>query len=283
MEPEKSSTMVKLARIEYRTGNFEKAFEQYEDALDLCKTPGDKESVYRGFSSLYSLKGQMSKSLEYLDLYFEEQEQNAPPILVLTFKLFYLHRYITAGKKDVALQIIQTIESELKPPFDKMIPLGYCKLYIGLGDTVNTGKAEKALDEFEQAYNKGEVPLLSSLGLVGYHGDINVMKGNYEEAILNYKDALKNDPTDVSINIDIGKCYRKLNQLKKAKEYLENCLKILPFEPEAHYEIALVYSDLGNKQKALEHLKTALDIWKDADQIYKPAQQARTKLEEWEG
>ncbi|PCH69811.1 MAG: hypothetical protein COC01_00480 [Bacteroidetes bacterium] len=283
MEPEKISTMVKLARIEYRTGNFDKAFEQYENALNLCKSPEDKESVYGGFSSLYSLTGQMNKSIEYLELYFDEQEKYVPPIVVLTFKLFYFHRYISAGKKDYALQIIQTIESQLQPPFDNMIPLAYCEMYIALSDTVNPDKAESALEEFEQAYNKGEVQLLSSVGLIGYHGDINVMKGNYEEAILNYRQELKQNPTDVSINIDIGKCYRKMKQLKKAEECLENCLKVLPFYPEAHYEIALVYSELEDKEKALEHLKTALDIWKDADDIFKPAQQAKKKLKEWEG
>jgi len=218
IEPEKIYNMLKLAKIEYRTGNFNKSYEQYEDALILCKTPENKVRVYRKLSSLYKLKGQMSKSLEYLQLRINEAEKFRPPLQVLIDKLFSVNNYIIAGKKDVAIRIIQTVESALQPPYDKVIPLIYFKMYIELGDTVNTEKAEKALDEFEQACNKGEIPIAIS-GFMLYHGEINEMKGKYEEAILNYKDELKNDPTGVVVNIAIGRCYRKLKQPEKAEKY----------------------------------------------------------------
>jgi len=281
IEPEKISSMLSLAEIEYRSGDFIKAFEQYEDALKLCKTSEDKESVYGELSAIYELKGQMSKSLEYLQLKFEEAEKFEPQLWVLFGKLFSIDNYIKAGKKDEALQIIQTVESALQPPYDKFISFGYSLMYIELGDTVNAEKAKKTLDEFEQAYNKGEIPIFSVGGFMLYHGEINEMKGKYEEAILNYKDELKDDPTDIEVNIDIGRCYRKLKQLNEAKEYLNRCLKVLPFYPEAHYEIALVYADMGDKEKALEHLRIALEIWKDADPVFELAQKAKEKFEEW--
>jgi hypothetical protein len=34
------------------------------------------------------------------------------------------------------------------------------------------------------------------------------------------------------------------------------------------------------EKKALEHLKTALEVWKDADAEYKPVKRAREKLAE---
>jgi len=283
IEPGEIWIMLDLAGTKYKSGNFGKAFEQYEDALKLCKTSEDREILYRRFSSLYHLTGQMSKSLEYLNLSFDEKEKIDSPLEVLANKLFYLEVYIEAGKKEDALRIIQTIESQLQPPYEKFISFGYFELYITLGDTVNTVKAEKALDEFEQAYNKGEMPFAPIIDLMWYHGKINEMKGKYEEAILNYEDDLKQDPTDIEDNVNIGRCYRKLKQLKKAEASLKICLKVLPFDPEAQYEIALVYADMGNKEKALEHLKIALDIWKDADPVYKPAQEAKEKKEEWGG
>ena len=283
IEPGEISIMVELAKTEYRSGDFRKAFEQFEDALKLCKTSEDRENVYGEFCSLYILRGQMSKSLEYLHLWLDEKEKIDPPLQVLAYKLFYLDLYIKAGKKEDALRIIKTIESQLEPPYDKYIPLGYLMLYITLGDTVNIVKAEKALDEYEQAYNKGQLPYSSIAYFMIYHGKINEMKGKYEEATLNYKDHLKNNPTWLRVNIDIGRCYRKLKQLKKAEAALKNCIKVLPFNPKAQYEIALVYADMGDKEKALVHLKIALEIWKDADPVYKPAQEARKKLEEWGG
>ncbi|MCH8304855.1 MAG: hypothetical protein IIB94_06960 [Candidatus Marinimicrobia bacterium] len=57
-------------------------------------------------------------------------------------------------------------------------------------------------------------------------------------------------------------------------------MKILPFDPKAHYEMALVHKDMGNREKALEHLKTTLYVWEEAEQIYKPARKARELLAE---
>ena len=38
---------------------------------------------------------------------------------------------------------------------------------------------------------------------------------------------------------------------------------------------------LKNNDKALEHMQIAVDIWKDADEDYSIAQDAKKKLEEW--
>ncbi|MCD4696223.1 MAG: hypothetical protein K8S16_08260, partial [Bacteroidales bacterium] len=76
----------------------------------------------------------------------------------------------------------------------------------------------------------------------------------------------------------IGRCYRKLNKFKKAEEYLTIALKDSPYNPINNYEAAMLYIDKGDKQKALEYLKVANDIWKDADPEYKPAQKAKEKL-----
>jgi len=113
-------------------------------------------------------------------------------------------------------------------------------------------------------------------------GNINELKGDYEEAILNYQKTLELTPTDSMINKEIGRSYGKIKQFKKAEEHLQIALKKFPFDPEVHYEIAVVYWDWGKKGKALEHLKTALEVWKDADPEFKPAIKAREKLAEWE-
>ena len=63
---------------------------------------------------------------------------------------------------------------------------------------------------------------------------------------------------------------------------MQKALKLEPFSPQAHYELALVYWEQDKKQQAMEHLKTALYVWEEADAEYKPAKEAREKLAEWE-
>ncbi len=44
--------------------------------------------------------------------------------------------------------------------------------------------------------------------------------------------------------------------------------------------MALVYADMGDREKALEHLQVSLDMWEDADPEFKLAQEARETLAE---
>lgn len=80
----------------------------------------------------------------------------------------------------------------------------------------------------------------------------------------------------------IGQSYRKLKEIKEANEILLKALKLEPFSPRIYYELALVYWQQNKKEEAMEHLITALYVWEEADDEYKPAKEARKKLEEWE-
>jgi tetratricopeptide (TPR) repeat protein len=85
----------------------------------------------------------------------------------------------------------------------------------------------------------------------------------------------------VGLTNTIGKCYRKLGEFEKAEETIQKALKLEPFSPLAHYELALVYWQQDEKQQAMEHLKTTLYVWEEADAKYKPAKKAREKFVEW--
>ncbi len=139
--------------------------------------------------------------------------------------------------------------------------------------------AQKALDEFE--------PFIEVSAFESYRnwifyaqGRVHEMKGEYEQALLSYEKWLDFDPTAWYTHRRIGRCYRYLQDFAKAEEYVKRTLELAPFGPIARYEMALVYADMGDREKALEHLQVALDIWKDADPEFKPAQEARQKLAE---
>ncbi|MCK4311252.1 MAG: tetratricopeptide repeat protein, partial [Candidatus Cloacimonetes bacterium] len=277
LEPDEISTLVSLADIENKLGNFEKALEQYESILKLSRTPQDSAEVYSSLEPFYETKGQIGKSIKYAELGLAESEKFQPPFVVLLGRIFIFDKYIQIGKKDEAFQTIQALETQLTSPFDKFVSFGYLGIYLELEDADN---AEKAIE--------GVKELIKTLGfemlrLVVFDGQarIHEIRGDYEQAILMYQKVFELQPTDASINMQIGRCYRKMGKFKKAEKYLQKTLKILQFNPETHYEIALLYEDMGKKEKALEHLKITLNIWKDADPEYIPAQKAREKLKEW--
>jgi len=71
----------------------------------------------------------------------------------------------------------------------------------------------------------------------------------------------------------------KLNQLQAAEESIPKTLNVYPFDTDARYEPAL-FPDQANAENALERLRVAVDVWKEADAGSKPDQRARPRLAE---
>ena len=76
---------------------------------------------------------------------------------------------------------------------------------------------------------------------------------------------------------------RKLGRFVEAEEALNHMLKQKPAQPDAHFELALVYAEIGRLEDAIAHLEAALAVWAEADPGFRPAQRAREKLAELTG
>jgi len=277
IEPENISVLLTLADIESSLGNFDQALEQYMDALEVSKTPNQRMNVYYSLRYYYEMRGQLNKAIECIQRAKAEGEKFQVPIQMLMTNMNSLETYINAGKQDLALEILKEVEKKLGPPFDKLIPIGYVMFYLATEDMEN---AEKMIEEVETLIKAWGIEFFR-LFIFLTQGKINELRGEYNQAILNYQKILELSPTDVSMHEHIGRCYRKLREYEKAEKSLQDALKIKPFNPIFNYESALVYWDMGKKEKALEHLNRSLYVWENADPDYKPAKKARDTLSEW--
>ena len=131
---------------------------------------------------------------------------------------------------------------------------------------------------------KGTEPLQGLyIRFVIFHstGRIKEIRSEYEEAIADYLKALELSPTEGETNWHIGRCYRKMGRYEEAETYLRARLKIIPSDPRARYDLALVLYETGRQEEAIEDLQMSLDIWKDADEAFRPAAEARATYELW--
>lgn len=276
LDSEEIATMINLADIERKTGNFDQAIDQSQTALEYSKTPQQRSQAYHSLEEYYELRGQINKSIEYLHLTWSEQEKFRSPLSFQINKLFSLNKYVKAGKEDIAFQSIQNIK--LYSPFDRAISLGYLLIYMELEDADNIETILPEAETSVQVLGLGDVMAIIYSGQARLHE----LRDEYEQAIQDYEKAREIDPVRPVIGTSIGRCYRSLKDYEKAQDSLNRVLKILPYHPEALYELALVYHDIGESEEALRHLNKALTIWEDADPDYMPAKKARDKLTEWE-
>lgn len=266
--------LIALAEIEADLGHMDKASQQFSDLLQLSRTAKEREKAYTALADFCDLKGQMKKALEYTKLSHKAAAEYKMPLFAAIGKIGLMDAYIKAGKEKEAFQALAALESELKPPFNKWLSIGYLLVYIALE---KPGEAEKSLAGVRDIIASFGAESLRFLIYKG-QGKIHGLRGEYAEAIKSYEAAFKERPASEDFLLDIGRCYRHLKQYGKAEEFIMKYLKIKPFHPGAHYYLALVYLDRGDKEKAIKHLKIAVEVWKEADPDYKLAQKAKDQL-----
>jgi len=120
--------------------------------------------------------------------------------------------------------------------------------------------------------------------LVAYaRGRAHFLRGEYREAIASWEEERSRDPGDWSISRQLGEAYRGLGELERAEELMLEAQRVSPASARTHYELALVYAEMGRHDDAVASLRRALEVWAEADPHYVWARRARDKLAELEG
>jgi tetratricopeptide (TPR) repeat protein len=279
IDPGNVSLMNQLATVMFNLGSFKEAVSQHEEALGAARTSSERARAYYQLAFHSELTGRLAKAIEYKELEWAEREQLEPRSVVIAgSKLFSLGLYAQAGRADEAFEIIRQAERELAAPFSREIPVGYLELYLALEDVAN---AEAALADVEALVERTEAESYRHR-LLAARGRIQELRGQYNEARKSYQEALELAPTGITRHRAIARCYRHLGRLDLAEASLRKNLQRTPYNPRTHYEMALVYDAMGDRDRALEHLVTALEVWSDADPEFTPALEARAKRAEWE-
>jgi len=89
-----------------------------------------------------------------------------------------------------------------------------------------------------------------------FTGEIYIKSKKYPDAIRYFEKATQLKEDDINAWFYLGVCYTQLKKYKKAIDIYEN--KVLQFSPEnidAMTNLAFIYSETGNSEKALEYLK----------------------------
>jgi tetratricopeptide (TPR) repeat protein len=277
IDPNRPRVLTDLGDIHGKLSEDEKAVETYQRALEMSKTPQDRARVYGSTKNFYSNRGQMEKSLGEMRLMWAEEERFLTPVGAQLTRLDEICQFVVGGREKQAFDEVESMRAQMAPPYDRILPLAYMCIYIELDDADKTEEEVEALEAFIDTYQ-----LESERGSVYWgRGKVAELRGDYEAAIEFYRKNLELNPSRVTMHRAIGRCYRKLGWNEEALASLEKMLKIYPGNPTANYQAALAHRAMGNEQAAMECLQKALDRWKDADPVYKPAREARATLAEW--
>jgi len=155
--------------------------------------------------------------------------------------------YLDAGIYDQALQATQHA-LQIDPKFAYAY-YNMSIIYQKMGDLKQaTDMGKKAL-EIDPDFHMAHYSL----------GEIYFEKGEYQESVEAYKRFLEVFPNFPNVHHLLGIVYAAQRQIDKAMKEFEYEIRVNPYHALAHLNLGQIYwYELRKKQKALDHLKTAL-------------------------
>ena len=90
--------------------------------------------------------------------------------------------------------------------------------------------------------------------------DAYVKGGRFNNAVMNYKAALKLEPMSASIHNSIGFCYSSMSQYDKAVKEFNKSIELDSGFVFPHINLGFMYADRKKYNKAIEYFEDALDL-----------------------
>jgi class 3 adenylate cyclase/tetratricopeptide (TPR) repeat protein len=278
-----------LASLRFYSGDFQKGQELLHEAFRYCKTRNDSFGWYTAQMAFYGFRGQMKKGME-TNLQMLKLYDYDPKFAAWINMVYGFFNYYSSEGKKLQYHLIDSLQNDLIPSHKILAQVEFTEYYLESNDITNAekevAKAESLLQisittMWQKEYWPESIRRLK-LAINGLKGNLN------EKEAMDYYGSMWGTESGVNTwgqrswrpDPLLGKLYNRLGNLSKPEKILKDYLKRVPYQPDAHYELALVYSDMGKKDKAVEHLNKALYVWAEADTDYIPAKKAREKLAE---
>lgn len=139
----------------------------------------------------------------------------------------------------------------------------------GLPHSHDHGESAESTDRLDQAFNQapdpGAIPpdpeREHRMAIFHYNeGNKFLSKGNWREAVHNYKMALHHDPALSEVYINISTAYLQGQQYEEAKNSLETLKGLTPDHPNLYYNLACYFSLTHQQTASLEALQKSLEL-----------------------
>lgn len=175
--------------------------------------------------------------------------------------------YMQADQQQAAVELLQSAVATRPGDIDVQFQLG--SIYERTGDRKAAEKAFLAVLE----KNPDHAPTLNYLGYMWAEGGVNLEKAH--EMLTR---AVGQEPNNGAYVDSLGWVYFRLGNLDLAEKYLTDAVKLVPRDPTVHEHLGDVLAARGERDRALQSYRKALDLDPDSKDVEK----IRSKIAELE-
>ena len=278
IDPGDVGARIRMAYLHADLGEFEAAEAGFAEALEAGTTPDERAAAYGALQGYAVFRGRMDEAFAHLRRKWEESARTTPPFDLVQRQMNDLELFARAGRTAAGRAVLDSLLQRLPPEFEVIGAIGSIALALDGSDPEAIEAAREEFARFVEDFGLGEARYV----LPYADGRVAELQGNCREAIRHYSRTLELNPDDPWVKRGLGRCQGALGDYRAARESLEDLLRIVPAQPQVHAELARVLGDQGNTEEAIDHLRTSMGVWEDADPDYPDAVRARRLLAELE-
>lgn len=236
-DPYESIWPYAIAKVYMNHRMYDRAIEALNDVLKL----DNHNLIYMGLADCNEALGNFDKALANLRKAIElDKNQEGYKLARIALITEYM------GDLDEALSMWDDIIGIEPDNFYSYYRKGFIK--------ENQGRYDESLADHEMALLLNPEAVHSLLG----KADILTIKGEPEKAKEFYTRIIELD-NEASTESVAMYAYYGLGDFDRAKEFMQKIIQLDPEEPGSYYDATCLYSRMGEVEKSLEYLKTALD------------------------
>jgi thioredoxin-like negative regulator of GroEL len=159
--------------------------------------------------------------------------------------------YLQLQQTDRALQVLDGVLNS--PQADASALRGLIQAYSSFG---NNAGLQKAVDKLEAQIRANPANFQAALALAEGYRQLK----NPDAALRTLDQALNDPKIDANSVLGIAQAYATLGNASKLEVALEKVTKVMPENPEAWYDLAVLKSGVGKPTEALSALRKSLDL-----------------------
>ena len=222
-----------------KTGNHQKAIDQYRQALNLTEFP---EDVYHLLALEFQLIGAYEKALKYLKLTLEAYPEDEIALYNLALC------YDLSEKEEEGLRYLESFIDQ--NPYSEIAWYHLGIMQAKLGDL------QAAIKGFDYAI------LIDEYFSAAYYEKARILEQEfrYLEAAETYLASFEYEGASGYGYYKIGLCYLRLHKPNKAESFLSKAVHEDPELEEAYYELALIKDENENWSEAVFFIHKAVEL-----------------------
>jgi len=273
---------LKLAMIAARKGDITAAEGYLEEAEGFAQTPIHKAMVRQGVVQLELRLGRINEAIKQTHAQ-EEFLRQSQGLLELTLGIYspLIDYYVLLGDFESARSALNTARGMLTPPLDKFLEFNAAIIHARENDIdaarASLEQAREVMNQFQVNYLEAQVNFVEA-AISEAQGEYAAVADHCRAVIelTNQSVFVDDDQTSLSqVYAQMANAQIRSGDLNAAEKSIEAGFRLDPSEPTLWVNKARLQKARNMPQLALASVNYALAIWKDADENYVMAKEAR--------